>query len=220
MTLIINQSLATGIFPDKLKNAKITPIHKKESIHTLENYRPISILPTISKIFEKTVFNQLYTYFDNNNYLSPNQYGFSTEHAILEVIDRISSELDTGNTPLTIFLDLSKAFDTLNHEILLHKLKYYGISNTALSWFKSYLSNRTHYVEIESHRSSYVLSFISVPQGTILGPLLFIIYTNDIENSSDFFKFIKYADDTTLFCNDTNHITINFQLGKILQLNN
>ena len=195
MTLIINQSLATGIFPDKLIIANITPILEKESIHTLENYRPISILPTIPKIFEKTVFNQLYTYFDNNNYLSPNQYGFrkkhSTEHAILEIIDRISSELDTGNT-LTIFLDLSKAFDTFNHEILLHKLKYSGISNTALSLFKSYLSNRTHYVGIECHRST-----IGGPQGTILGPLLFIIYTNDIEN---FFIFIKYADDNTLFC--------------------
>ena len=123
--------------------------------------------------------------------MSPNQYGFRkqhiTEHAILETIDGISSELDTGNAPLTIFLDLSKAFDTLSHEEFLHKLKYYGISNTALSWFKSYLSNRTHYGEINCHRSSHVLPTIGVPQGTILGPLLFIIYTNDIEKSSDFF---------------------------------
>ena len=125
--------LNTGIYPDKFKCTKITPIHKKDDCHLVENYRPISLLPSISKLFEKVVFDQIYTYFIENNYLSPNQYGFrkmhSTEHAVMEVADRITSELDRGNTSLTIFLDLSKAFDTLNFDILLDKLQYYGICN-------------------------------------------------------------------------------------------
>ena len=107
----------------------------------VENYRSISLLTSISKLFEKVVFDQIYTYFIENNYLSPNQYGFckmhSTEHAVMEVADRITSELDLGNTSLAIFLDISKAFDTLNFDILLDKLQYYGICNKALAWFKS-----------------------------------------------------------------------------------
>ena len=143
LTLIINQSLHSGIYPDKLKIGKIIPVYKKNDKHQLENYRPISLLPTISKLFEMVVHDQISLYFSQNNYLSSSQYGFrklhSTEHAILEIADRISCELDKGNTPLAIFLDLSKAFDTLNHTILLSKLKYYGVSELALKWFNTYL---------------------------------------------------------------------------------
>ena len=139
LTLIINQSLTTGIFPDKLKIAKITPVYKKENIHYIENYRPISIMPSISKVLERVVYDQLYTYFTTNNYLSENQYGFrklhSTELATIELTDRINLELDKGNSPLAIFLDMSKAFDTLNHNILVSKLNYYGIKNASLNWF-------------------------------------------------------------------------------------
>ena len=123
ITHIINQSLHTGIFPDKLKLAKVIPVFKKGDRTKLDNYRPISILPAISKIFERAIFDQLYIHFTHNNLFYESQYGFkknhATEFAVLELIDRITQSLDNGKTPVNIYLDLSKAFDTLDHSILL-----------------------------------------------------------------------------------------------------
>ena len=141
------------------------------------------------------------------------QYGFihkhSTQLAALELIDRVTQELDRGNTPINIFIDLSKAFDTLDHGILLSKLQYYGINGTALKLLTSYLSNRQQFVQIEDNKSHTIKIAMGVPQGSILGPLLFIIYINDIVYSSDLFKFINFADDTTLFTTLNNHDNIN-----------
>ena len=202
LTLIINQSLATGIFPDQLKIAKIIPIFKKGNKYSNENYMPISLLPVISKLFEKIIYDQIYPYFDSNNILSNNQYGLrrlhSTEFAVLEILDRITEALDQGHTPFVFYLDLSKAFDSLNHSILLGKLKYYGLTNFALSLFSSYLSNRKQYVEIDHCKSDIFFSTVGVPQGSILGLLLFVIYLNDLFNSSQFFDLVAYADDITL----------------------
>ena len=143
ISLILNQSLSTGIyiaFPDRLKIAKIIPLLKKEDPHKLDNHRPISLLPAFSKIFEKAVLIQLYEYFNKINLLYKSQYGFrtlhSTELASLEIIDIIGKDLDNGKLPIGVFLDLSKAFDTLDHTILLDKLLYYGIKGTELAWFK------------------------------------------------------------------------------------
>ena len=202
LTHIINQSLCTGIFPDSLKLAKISPIFKKGNPHLTDNYRPISLLPIISKVLEKVVFLQVYDYFVENKLLYDSQYGFrklhSTEYAALEFTDKIVTNLDQGKLPLAIFLDLSKAFDTIDHSILIHKLNYYGIQGTALNWFTSYLHDRKQYVQFNNCNSTPSVITTGVPQGSILGPLLFIIYMNDIAKVTDKFHFTLYADDTSL----------------------
>ena len=150
LTLIINQSLSTGVFPDRLKIAKVIPIFKKGDNHILDIYRPISLLPTVSKLFEKIVFRQLYKYLPENKILFTSQYGFrefhSTELAALELVDRVSQYLDCGKISISVFLDMSKAFDTLDHNILIDKLKFYGLTNTPLNWFRSYSYGRQQYV--------------------------------------------------------------------------
>jgi hypothetical protein len=202
ITLIINQMLNTGIFPDKLKIAKIMPIHKKDDETLFTNYRPISLLPAISKIFEKVIFKQIYKFFQDKKLFFNAQYGFRFEHctefAALDLVDKVMLEMDKMNTPINIFLDLSKAFDTLDHKILIQKLEYYGIKGTALKLMESYLTNRKQYVEIHDTKSDILTLTTGVPQGSILGPLLFIIYINDIAQASKLFDFIIYADDTTL----------------------
>ena len=202
LTIAINQSLCTGIIPKSLKIAKVIPLFKKDDSHIFDNYRPISLLPAMSKVFEKIVFTQVYEYFENNKLLYASQYGFrslhSTELAALEMSDLVSGKLDTGQIPISIFLDLSKAFDTLDHTILLKKLQYYGFHGTALSWFQNYLSGRIQFVDFDGTQSSMLPLNTGVPQGSILGPLLFIIYMNDINTASNKFMAILYADDSNL----------------------
>jgi hypothetical protein len=202
LTVTINQSLKTGIFPQKLKLAKILPIYKNNDDAAVNNYRPIALLPVISKLFEMVIHEQINKHMIINKLYYEHQYGFkqghSTELASLELIDVITDKLDQGKLPFAVFLDLSKAFDTINHDILLNKLEYYGITGTANNLLKSYLRDRTQYVEFDSAKSNTLNNNIGVPQGSILGPLLFTIYINDIANSSNIFKLIAYADDTTL----------------------
>ncbi len=149
---IINQTLNTGIFADRLKIAKICPIHKKDDDTLFTNYRPISLIPAISKIFEKVIFKQLYEFFQANKLFYNSQYGFRTKHstefAALEVIDRIMVEMDKNDFPINIYLDISKAFDTLDHNILIDKLSYYGINGIALKHFQNYITDRKQFIEI------------------------------------------------------------------------
>ena len=142
ITLIIRQVLHTGICPDKLKIAKVIPVYKKDDETIFSNYRPISILPAISKIIEKVVYNQIYSFFTQHKLFNESQYGFRTNHstelAALELVDRINYTLDKNETPFSFFLDLSKAFDTLDHTILLQKLNYYGIRGLPLNLIQNY----------------------------------------------------------------------------------
>lgn len=202
LAIIINQSFTHGIFPKPLKIAKIIPLFKKDQNFLFTNYRPVSILSSLSKVFEKAMFAQIYQYLIDHNLLFDSQYGFRTQHstelATIELLDRLYHEVDEGESPISIFLDLSKAFDTIDHAILTHKLKYYGFDNKAVKLMQNYLTDRYQYVEFNDTKSELLNISTGVPQGSILGPLLFIIYSNDLYRINSFFRPIMYADDTTL----------------------
>ena len=220
LTLIINQCLTTGIFPDKLKIGKIIPVYKKGNNKLIDNYRPISLLPTISRIFETAIYSQLYEYIEHHHIINDSQYGFRKAHSIFytatELIDRLTYKLDNNKIPFNIYIDLSKAFDTLNHSILLSKLHYYGIRNTALTLLKSYFTNRKQYCDYKGTSSNMLLIHKGIPQGSILGPLLFILYVNDFYLSSNKFTFLMYADDTTLLSTyDTFHTNTDTDIATI-----
>ena len=178
------------------------PLLKKGDIQLFENYRPISLLSSVSKVFEKAAYGQLYEYISSHALFYDSQYGFrkyhSTELAVLELVYRIHKEIDENKIPFSVFLDLSKAFNTLDHDILLHELQYYGITGTALDLFRSDLTERYQYVDYNGASSSMKLLTTGVPQGSILGLLLFIIHMNDIHTLSNNLNFILYVDDTTL----------------------
>jgi len=203
LALIFNQSVMNGIFPCELKLSKITPLFKKNNPEHFDNYRPIAILPAISKIFEKVMHKQIYQYFSSHNLLFNSQYGFRTNHstelAALHLCSEISKKLDNKETPFSVFLDLSKAFDLLDHHILLSKLNHYGFDAMSLALCKNYLTNRKQFVCYEQETSDTIEILKGVPQGSILGPLFFIIYINDIYLSSAKLNFILFADDTTAF---------------------
>ena len=209
---IFNRSIYSGIVPEELKLAKIVPIHKKGDTHDMLNYRPIAILPVFTKLLEKIMYNRLYNFLQNKNILIDNQFGFrkkySTALAIFSLTDSILKEMEKGNYSIGLFMDLSKAFDTIDHRILLKKLEYYGIRGVALQWFRSYLHQRKQYVMINGVKSSIQCSDCGVPQGSVLGPLLFLIYINDIVNSSDLFRFSLFADDTVATLSGKNLQTL------------
>ena len=200
---ILDMSIKYGTFPNHMKIARVIPVFKSGDSSITSNYRPISILPCFSKILERIMYNRLYNYLTTNNILYNKQFGFqkqhSTEHAIVQLTNEISNSFENNLLTLGVFIDLSKAFDTVDHKILISKLNHYGIKGKTLTWFRDYLKYRSQCVSLVSDNSDFKEINCGVPQGSILGPLLFLLYINDIYNSSENLKFVLFADDTNLF---------------------
>ena len=197
-----------------IKIGKVTPFFKSERKDDLNNYRPITVLPTVARVMERLIYKQIYDYFNTEKLLNENQWGIISLHSTVLALSDCSSDwlfsMDKGMINSVVFLDIKKAFDTVNHKILLDKLSYYGIEEDELSLIKSYLSDRTQCCSINGVKSKFRSISYGVPQGSILGPLLFIIYINDLPNSVKGTEIKMYPDDTNL----TKHIT---SLGDVME---
>ena len=205
---LCNMSLSTGTFPDVMKIAEVVPLYKSKSPHEGCNYRPISLLTTISKILEKVMYSRVYGFLDSKNQMYKSQYGFrarhSCDHAVSEVVSDILKNNEKGKYTVVLFLDLSKAFDTLDHSIVLKKMELYGVCGVALQWFDSYLKNCSLRVKCtttskgcETKSDLYPIEF-GTPKGSCLGPLIFLIFINDLHIHLEMMSCIQFADDSTL----------------------
>ena len=209
LTKIINLSFETKTFPDILKNAIIKPIFKKDDKNDISNYRPISILPVISKIFERATLNQLIEYFEKYDLINCFQHAYRKFHGtvtcLFELLNEIYHLIDIKKKVAIVSLDLSKAFDTINHTLLLKKLKSFNLNSDSITFLQSYLSNRKQVTKLNNFTSTKEEIKSGVPQGSILGPFLFLIFVNDLPDAfGDTCKFISYADDTQLLVSDDN----------------
>ena len=214
LEIIFNKSIEEGVFPERMKLADVVPLHKSKDPLESTNYRPISLLLTISKLLEKIVYTRTYEFLEQTNQIYPSQYGFrsahSCEHAISELVSEILKSREEGLYTLSLFIDLSKAFDTIEHTVLIKKLSKYGIRGPILDWFESYLQRRQMRVKCETSSSGttaysdYRMIKYGTPQGSCLGPLIFLIFTNDLYRHLHHCGSILFADDTTLYKSHRN----------------
>ena len=208
LTILFNKSLSEGVFPEAMKKADVVPLYKAKDHQETNNYRPISLLLTISKLLEKIMYKWTYAFLEHSNQIFKSQYGFRTAHSCENAISELISEIIKGKQDgmyiLAVFLDLSKAFDSLEHDVLLSKLYKYGIRGIAHEWFKSYLTNRMMRVKCnvsssgKTEYSDYMTVTYGTPQGSCLGPLIFLIFTNDLYRHLVYSSAILFTDDTTL----------------------
>ena len=221
LTHLINASFSSGYYPKLLKYAKVIPIYMGKSPCEVSNYRPISLLPYLNRICEKLMYKRLISFIDENKIIYEHQFGFqkgkSTSQAILDMSTKIVTAIENKELSCCVFLDFAKAFDTVDHHILIKKLDYYGIRGTAQDWFKSYLSNRTQRVSINGVLSKDLQIKYGVPQGSVLGPLLFLLYINDIRFSSKVLNFHIFVDDTSIFFADNNINNLENTINKELE---
>ena len=223
LSKIFNKCISDGYFPSILKIAQVTPVYKSGSRSLPSNYRPISVLNILSKIFEKHIYKELLSYLEFNNILCEQQCGFrigiSTNIAIGKLLNKIILGLEANKYGVGVFLDLQKAFDMVDRSILLSKLSHYGIRGNPNNLINSFLSDRKQYVKLGDSHSNILETVLGTPQGSILSPLLFLVFINDIINCSNILQFHLFADDTCVYLNDANleslYSILNTELGKI-----
>uniref|UniRef100_A0A8C7Y996 Reverse transcriptase domain-containing protein n=1 Tax=Oryzias sinensis TaxID=183150 RepID=A0A8C7Y996_9TELE len=205
---IFNSSFQTGSFPNQMKIAKVIPLYKTGNKHHFTNYRPVSMLPQLSKILEKMFIARLNSFIEKHNILDEGQYGFrsnrSTSLALMNVIENITNAIDNKKNVIWVFIDIKKSFHTINHGMLMNKLERYGIRWLVLDWIRSYLRNRKQFVKVEGACSQCLDIVCGVPQGSVLGPILFILYINDSFQVSKKLRLVLFADDTNVCCDGDN----------------
>ena len=211
LCIIINKALTSGIFPKRWKNAIVSPLYKSGFEHLITNYRPISLLPTMSKVLEKVIYEQTYDYLICNNLYAAEQFGFRSNHSCIDCVNRFYYDVElsrqNGNYMFALYLDTSKAFDSISKNILLSKLKHYGITNTSLNLFENYFTDRSQTVKINKFLSDEKKLEYGVGQGSILGPLVFNIITMDLFSIPKYCRILGYADDVTMYHSYHNIVT-------------
>ena len=218
---IINRSISNGVFPDKLKIAKVTPVFKTDNPEYFINYRPISLLTNFSKFYEKVMHNRITNFVNGFEILYHLQFGFCKNHStvtsLIHLINKIATSIDEKKITVRVFLDLSKAFDTLDHQTLFTKLEHYGIRGMALQWIKSYFYDCRQYVQFNEISSTENNIICGVPQGSILGPLFFLLYINDLLNATGLAECLLFSDNTSIFLSHTDQEYLTTSLNEELK---